>query len=122
MQEERAGRGTVQIPDFSGLRPARLEFEQRHNSRYRYSRLHGQTLLGALEAPGYRLRFPAQEAPPTVPLRKPEAGRYHLVQAKASAPAGAGRPTTKARPLSPEVTNRIAGAEAAKTSAFRIDG
>ncbi|HYA44214.1 MAG TPA: helix-turn-helix domain-containing protein [Acidimicrobiales bacterium] len=70
----------VQIPDFPGLRPASRAFEQRHNGRYRYTRLHGQTPLGALAAAVHPLRFPAQEAPPTVPLPKPEVGRYHLVR------------------------------------------
>ena len=39
-----------QVPDFPGLRPASLPFEQRHNGRYRYTRLHGQTPLATLQA------------------------------------------------------------------------
>ncbi len=70
----------VQIPDFPGLRPASLAFEERHNSRYRYTRLHGQTPLAALDGAGRPLAFPARECPPQVPLPKPEAGRYHLVR------------------------------------------
>jgi hypothetical protein len=70
----------IQVPDFPGLRPASLAFEARHNSRYRYTRLHGQTPCAALDAQHHALRFPAQEAPPTVPLPKPEAGRYHVVR------------------------------------------
>jgi putative transposase len=70
----------VQVPDFPGLRPASLAFEARHNGRYRYTRLLGQTPLGALAAAGHPLRFPAQETAPTVPLPKPETGRYHLVR------------------------------------------
>ena len=70
----------IQVPDFPGLRPASLAFEARHNSRYRYTRLHGQTPCAALDAQQHSLRFPAQEAPPTVPLPKPEAGRYHVVR------------------------------------------
>ncbi len=70
----------VEVPDFPGLRPASLEFEQRHNSRYRYTRLRGQTPLTALATAAHPLRFPRQEGPPTVPLPKPEAGRYHLVR------------------------------------------
>ena len=70
----------VQVPDFPGLRPASLAFEARHNGRYRYTRLLGQTPLGALAAAGHPLRFPTQEIAPTVPLPKPEVGRYHLVR------------------------------------------
>jgi transposase InsO family protein len=70
----------VEAPDFAGLRPASLAFEARHNARYRYTRLQGQTPLAALTAAGHPLRFPAQETAPTVPLPKPEAGRYHLVR------------------------------------------
>ncbi len=70
----------VQVPDFPGLRPASLAFEARHNGRYRYTRLQGQTPVAALAKTGHPLRFPAQEAAPTVPLPKPDAGRYHLVR------------------------------------------
>lgn len=70
----------VQVPDFPGLRPASLAFEARHNGRYRYTRLQGQTPLTALQAQGHPLRFPARECAPTLPLPKPEAGQYHLVR------------------------------------------
>jgi putative transposase len=70
----------VDIPDFAALRPASLAFEARHNSRYRYARLHGQSPLAALQAQGAVLRFPPEERAPTVPLPKPETGRYHLVR------------------------------------------
>ncbi len=70
----------VTVADFPALGPASLGFEQRHNSRYRYSRLGGQTPLTALQRQGHPLRFPAREAPPEVPLPKPEIGRYHLVR------------------------------------------
>jgi hypothetical protein len=70
----------VQVPDFPGLRPASLGFEERHNGRYRYTRLAGQTPIAARAAQTAVLRFPAQEAPPRVPLAKPEAGRYHVVR------------------------------------------
>ena len=69
----------VEVPDFPGLRPASLAFEARHNGRYRYTRLQGQTPLAALTAAGHPLRFSAQETAPPVPLPKPEGGRYHLV-------------------------------------------
>lgn len=70
----------VTVADFPALGPASLGFEQRHNGRYRYSRLGGQTPLTALQRQGHPLRFAAQEAPPEAPLPKPETGRYHLVR------------------------------------------
>ncbi len=70
----------VDIPDFAELRPASPAFEARHNSRYRYARLHGQTPLAALQAQGAALRFPPEERAPILPLPKPETGRYHLVR------------------------------------------
>lgn len=70
----------VTVADFLGLGPASLAFEGRHNSRYRYTRLQGATPLAMQQAQGSPLHFPAQEAPPTVPLPKPEAGRYHVVR------------------------------------------
>jgi putative transposase len=55
-------------------------FEERHNSRNRYSKLNGRTPLEALRASELSLRFPpALEAPPH-PLPRPESGRYHLVR------------------------------------------
>jgi hypothetical protein len=70
----------VEIPDALGLRPAHHTFEQLHNSRYRYGKLGGRTPLTALAAAPTPLRFPRTEEPPRVPLRKPEAGCYHLVR------------------------------------------
>ena len=57
-----------------------LRFEARHNARYRYSKLRGQTPDGTLAASRAQLRFPRQEDPPRHPLPKPELGRYHLVR------------------------------------------
>ncbi len=57
-----------------------LRFEERHNSRYRYSKLGGKTPLAALEASGTKLRFPPDTEAPRYPLPKPERGRYHLVR------------------------------------------
>ncbi|MGH7753835.1 MAG: helix-turn-helix domain-containing protein [Gemmatimonadales bacterium] len=70
----------VAVADFAALGPASRAFEQRHNSRYRYVKLGGQTPLGALQREPRPLRFPRQERAPQVPLAKPEAGRYHLVR------------------------------------------
>jgi transposase InsO family protein len=70
----------VEIAVAAALRPASLAFEQKHNSRYRYTKLGGQTPLVALQRAGGPLRFPAQEAPPCVPLPRPEVGCSHVVR------------------------------------------
>jgi hypothetical protein len=57
-----------------------LRFEQRHNGRYRYSKLGGKTPQAALEASGATLRFPPDSKPPRYPLPKPDHGRYHLIR------------------------------------------
>ncbi len=62
------------------LQAGSLAFEQRHNSRYRYSKLKGSTPLKALAASNVKLRFPEKDEPPKHPLEKPEIGKYHLVR------------------------------------------
>jgi hypothetical protein len=62
------------------LKAGSLIFEQRHNIRYRYSKLGGKIPLKALAATNTKLRFPAEEKTPMHRLMKPEAGRYHLVR------------------------------------------
>jgi putative transposase len=62
------------------LRTGTLAFEQRHNSKYRYSKLGGKTPLKALAATQVQLRFPNHEERPRDRLEKPEVGRYHLVR------------------------------------------
>jgi transposase InsO family protein len=62
------------------LHAGSLNFEQRHNSRYRYSKLNGKTPLKALAASKAKLRFPNGPKAPRHPLKKPETGRYHLVR------------------------------------------
>lgn len=57
-----------------------LNFEQRHNSGYRYSKLGGKTPLQALEASGAKLHFPNTENAPLHRLKKPTTGRFHLVR------------------------------------------
>ena len=59
-----------------------LKYEYKHNSSYRYSKLQGKTPLATLEnLNGYKLRFPDPQTPiPTMPLEKPETGRYHLIR------------------------------------------
>jgi len=63
------------------LREGALAFEQKHNSRYRYSKLNGKTPLETLAQSGKKtLRFPADESAPVAPLKKPKRGRYHLIR------------------------------------------
>ena len=62
------------------LREGVLAFEQRHNSKYRYSKLEGKTPLKALSATKTTLRFPNQGEIPRHRLKKPDTGRYHLVR------------------------------------------
>jgi putative transposase len=57
-----------------------LAFEQKHNTRYRYSKLKGQTPHGRLQKLNATLRFPGSLEPPHHPLPKPRKGRYHLVR------------------------------------------
>ncbi len=57
-----------------------LAFKHKHNTRYRYSKLKGQTPEMALKQCRQRIRFPASLEAPRHPLPKPEKGRYHLVR------------------------------------------
>jgi transposase InsO family protein len=62
------------------LKAGSLGFEQRHNSKYRYSKIGGRTPLKALAASKTKLRFPEDTAPPEHRLSKPTTGKYHLVR------------------------------------------
>lgn len=64
----------------SDLEAGSLAFEQRHNSKYRYSKIGGKTPLKALAASTTKLRFPGDVEPPCHRLKKPTAGKYHLVR------------------------------------------
>jgi putative transposase len=57
-----------------------LVFEQKHNTRYRYSKLKGQTPQGVLQKLNAKLRFPKSLQAPRHPLPKPKKGSYHLVR------------------------------------------
>jgi len=70
----------IRMTTVEDLKKESLAFEQRHNSRYRYSKLKGDTPLKALAATKAKLRFPQEEKIPRHFLKKPEAGRYHLVR------------------------------------------
>ena len=50
--------GKVVMASEEDLKAGSLVFEQRHNSRYRYSKLGGKTPLKALAASNTKLRFP----------------------------------------------------------------
>ena len=54
----------VAVPEAAALGPAHRAFEEKHNSRYRYSKLGGHTPLTALQRTGQPLRFLAKEAAP----------------------------------------------------------
>ncbi len=64
----------------SDLEASSLGFEQRHNSKYRYSKIGGKTPLKALAESTTKLRFPGDIAPPEHRLDKPITGKYHLVR------------------------------------------
>ena len=63
------------------LKIGSLEFEQRHNSRYRYSKIGGKTPLKALGVSKAKLRFPPDDIEfLRHRLKKPTIGKYHLVR------------------------------------------
>ncbi len=68
------------IKDANDLSGASLLFEQKHNSRYRYSKLRGRTPQAALQQSQQQICFPATSEAPRHPLPKPESGYYHLVR------------------------------------------
>lgn len=70
----------VVIRSEKDLRCKSLAFEQKHNTRYRYSKLKGQTPEMALKQCQTHIRFPVSLDAPRHPLPKPEKGRYHLVR------------------------------------------
>jgi transposase InsO family protein len=72
--------GKVIMASEDELKAASLVFEQRHNCRYRYSRLGGRTPMKALANSNAKLRFPAQDEAPVHRIIKPEIGKYHVVR------------------------------------------
>jgi hypothetical protein len=72
--------GKVAMTTADELRVGTLSFEQRHNSKYRYSKLAGKTPLKALSSTRTTLKFPKLEESRCRQLKKPEHGRYHLVR------------------------------------------
>ena len=57
-----------------------LLFEQKHNSKYRYSKLGGKTPMKTLAESAIDLRFPKNDVAPEHPQKKPKDGKYHLVR------------------------------------------
>jgi len=72
--------GKVVMASEAELESGSLSFEHRHNSKYRYSKLKGDTPLKALAAAHATLRFPTEDEPPKHRLQKPEIGKYHVVR------------------------------------------
>jgi len=70
----------VDMDSEAGLFGESLGFENRHNSRYRYSKLGGRTPLQATESIGGKPRFPQDAIPPRHPMKKPVHGKYHVVR------------------------------------------
>ena len=68
--------GRIDMVSETALRSQDLLFEERHNTRYRYSKLNGKTPMETLKASGVKLRFPPQCQAPRHPLPKPEIGRH----------------------------------------------
>lgn len=62
------------------LRQQSLIFEQKHNTRYRYSKLRGRTPQRTVDQSRHTIRFPESPHAPRCPLPKPTTGRYHLVR------------------------------------------
>jgi transposase InsO family protein len=72
--------GKVTLASMEELQSGSLAFEQRHNSRYRYSKIKGDTPLKALAVSSAKLRFPTADEPPIYRQKKPEIGKYHVVR------------------------------------------
>jgi putative transposase len=72
--------GKEPLADEAMLRQQSLQFEQRHNEQYRYSKLLGRTPNQVLQKHSITLRYPASESAPKHPLPKPQTGQYHLVR------------------------------------------
>jgi hypothetical protein len=72
--------GRVVVRGEKDLRRKSLAFEQKHNTRYRYSKLKGQTPEIALKQCQAQIHFSGSLEAPRHPLAKPERGRYHLVR------------------------------------------
>jgi putative transposase len=70
----------VKIPSFEQLRGESLQFENRHNATWRYSKLSGRTPNRALAESNVKLRFPDSPTPPPMPFDKPTQGRVSFIR------------------------------------------
>jgi len=71
----------VQMQTEADLRRESLSFENKHNDRYRYSKLNGKTPLQALaQMKTKKFRNPPKKLAPRTSLNKPESGRYHFIR------------------------------------------
>lgn len=70
----------VAMKGIDELRRESLVFEQKHNTRYRYTKLQGRTPQLALAQQNQQLRLPRAAKAPQHPLPKPDRGCYHLVR------------------------------------------
>jgi hypothetical protein len=72
--------GRIYLAGEAELRSQSLIFEQKHNRRYRYSKLGGHTPDKVLAMSNEQLRFPSEKRAPLHPLKKPRKGKYHVVR------------------------------------------
>lgn len=70
----------VHITSNEELLSETLNFESKHNSKYRYSKLKGKTPMKFLEEKNCKLKFPPFKQAPRLPLKKPNKGHYHFVR------------------------------------------
>lgn len=68
----------VTMTDYQQLRQQSLEFEDRHNSTWRYSGLDGKTPLGTLAEKAVKLKFPTGD--PAKKIVRPRRGKYHVIR------------------------------------------
>lgn len=68
----------VTMTDYQQLKQQSLEFENRHNSTWRYSALEGKTPLDKIAEKSVKLKFPTVE--PAKKLIKPRKGKYHVIR------------------------------------------
>lgn len=72
--------GKVNMDSMDALQAGSLVFERQHNSKYRYSKLKGNTPLKALSGSNADLRFPTKDKPPKHRLDKPDEEKYQIVR------------------------------------------
>jgi transposase len=70
----------LRMTTFEELKSRSIEFDARHNSRWRYRKNGGRTPNQILEQLQRVSRVPAQLAHPSSPLPRPESGRYHFIR------------------------------------------